>query len=461
MVFTVAIIGSAAFNDNAVKNQFLHKNIQFIRYDIDNSFEYQNLDNNISAFLVDATDSDKSTLCLAALRQDHQFSSHLIYLLDHHHILAEKETPKTAEQLLEQLHQWLGRKKQLRLIDNSLLKNRIIQYLWLNKSRTIEAEKDISMPKGYRFPLLDSWSEGDIAGKMELLNKQCDAGVLQKIKLSNRTRSCSKCDSSSLNVIDTCPSCKAIDIVTEQALHCFTCGHVGQEQAFQRNNRITCPNCLTQLRHIGTDYDRPIENIRCNSCHNLSINSEAIAQCFSCNHDNDLSRLSINNFHQYQLDINGINLAQSGAVAQVLPTDLRDSVSKDHLSWLLNWLVHSPTPNQSIFHRLIKIRVDNYSELLQEKSEVILEGFLQEFRTRLLTLLGENNTFCHAENDVWLYIFPFCDEKNIDDFSQGLQQICDDILGNPIDVSVVVYDLVEKEGDGKMLSWINRIVEQR
>nr|WP_309294963.1 hypothetical protein [Aeromonas caviae] len=26
---------------------------------------------------------------------------------------------------------------------------------------------------------------------------------------------------------------------------------------------LLCPNCFSRLRHIGSDYDRPLENYRC------------------------------------------------------------------------------------------------------------------------------------------------------------------------------------------------------
>ncbi|MBL4798357.1 MAG: hypothetical protein JKY50_13150 [Oleispira sp.] len=456
MTFTVAVI-----SDNTTKLQYSDDGLQLISLDVNDISASQNLNRDISAFIIDTKNAALAHSWVIAIRGDAEYFSHLLYLHHFSHILTDVNVPKSSADLLQQLNDWSQRKAQLRLSDSSQLNHQVIQYLWLNKSRCITVKKSLKKEKGFYYPLLDLWSDVDTAGKLAWLGKQCNAGFLQKVKLINRTRSCKQCDSAMLNFIDTCPSCKSIDILTEQALHCFTCGHIAKEQTFQRDNRISCPNCLTQLRHIGTDYDRPIENIRCNSCNNLSINSEARAQCFSCEEDNDIDRLFINNFYQYQLAINGLTLAQSGSLDAPLPVDLRESVSKEHMAWLLNWLIHTPTADETQFHRLIKIRIVNYQQLLQEKSELLAEQLLSDFRQRLAILIGDQNTFCDMASDVWLYAFPFTSELALDEFKQQLLNIAEDAVDNALEISVVEYDLVEKKEEGEMLSWINRIIEQQ
>jgi len=455
MAFTIAVI-----SNNTTKLKYSDDSLQLISLDIQDISVAQNLNPDISVFIIDTKDAALAHSWLTAIRSDDQYFSHLLYLHHFNHILADIDLPKNSEELLQQLNSWSARKAQLRLTDSSQLNHQVIQYLWLNKTRSISAKQSLKKDKGLYYPLLDLWSDADITGKMSWLGKQCGEGFLQKTQLINRTRSCNQCDSALLNFVDTCPSCKSIDVITEQALHCFTCGHIAKEQAFQRDNRISCPNCLTQLRHIGTDYDRPIEHIRCNSCNNLSINSEARAQCFSCDHDNDIDRLFVNNFHQYQLAINGLTLAKSGYIHAPLPTDLRDSVSKEHMAWLLNWLIHSPSAEETTYHRLMKVRVVNYQQLLQEKSELLVEQLLTDFRQRLEVLLTDQNTFCDVASDVWLYVFPFTNDTAIDEFKQQLLDIAQDAVDNSLEISVVEYDLVEKKGEGEVLSWINRIIEQ-
>ena len=48
---------------------------------------------------------------------------------------------------------------------------------------------------------------------------------------------------------------------------------------------IVCPKCHTHLRHIGSDYDRPIENYRCQSCSQSFVEGDVQVRCAMCENE--------------------------------------------------------------------------------------------------------------------------------------------------------------------------------
>jgi hypothetical protein len=62
-------------------------------------------------------------------------------------------------------------------------------------------------------------------------------------------------------------------------IHHFCCAELNTEIAFRAGAALKCPKCRQQLRHYGSDYDKPGTVLRCAACH--SSNSEP-AIGFSC-----------------------------------------------------------------------------------------------------------------------------------------------------------------------------------
>ncbi|MFD2883408.1 hypothetical protein ACFS4T_13870 [Pseudomonas lini] len=121
-------------------------------------------------------------------------------------------------------------------------------------------------PQHYRYPLLEALADAEQVNPFVWLSLMVQHDWLEEGVLVDRVRLCSDCGSGRLNYIDVCAECQAMDISRQPSLHCFTCGHVGHQESFLKDGLLLCPNCLNRLRHIGSDYDRPLENYRCRSC---------------------------------------------------------------------------------------------------------------------------------------------------------------------------------------------------
>lgn len=133
--------------------------------------------------------------------------------------------------------------------------------------------------QGYSYPLLDCLLGSESAGSLPQLVSE---RLLQSEQLVDRVRLCNRCHSAHLNFVDVCPECAHIALEAKPAVHCFTCGHVDDQDAFMQQGALRCPKCVTTLRHIGVDYDRPLEKYLCLSCHARFMEAAVLARCHEC-----------------------------------------------------------------------------------------------------------------------------------------------------------------------------------
>lgn len=130
----------------------------------------------------------------------------------------------------------------------------------------------------------------------------------------DRQRECAYCRSAHLSFIDICPNCQSIDIKLQASLHCFTCGCVDVQDKFMHSGTLVCPKCHKHLRHIGSDYDRPIENYRCQSCSHSFIEGDVQVRCAMCEKEMKPGELILNEVHSWRLSDKGRTVAFRGEV---------------------------------------------------------------------------------------------------------------------------------------------------
>ncbi|WP_242510220.1 hypothetical protein [Halorhodospira halophila] len=97
------------------------------------------------------------------------------------------------------------------------------------------------------------------------------------------------------------PECDSLEIRTEIGLHCFSCGHVAPQRRFQKNGMLKCPNCYVTLRHIGEDYDRPLENQVCDHCQHMFMEGRVQARCMACGQVHEPNSLEPCGVYRYRL----------------------------------------------------------------------------------------------------------------------------------------------------------------
>ncbi len=172
--------------------------------------------------------------------------------------------------------------------------------------------RERSAKVGYVFPYLSSLvndQESNIL--LDVLKKGEDEGWLEG-NIIDRVNLCKDCYGGYLNFRESCPKCHSIDLVAVELIHHFRCAYIGPASDFERGEKLVCPKCDRELRHIGIDYDKPSEISHCRSCGHESQETTMKASCIDCGTVNELQYLQTRPIKEYQMTAFGKDLAIGG-----------------------------------------------------------------------------------------------------------------------------------------------------
>lgn len=335
--------------------------------------------------------------------------------------------------------------------------SKLLTYLWLHPNRRLEPQRQTQNGR-YFYPLLALWLDVSDTHDSSLANLN-RSGLISPDQLLNRVKYCQQCGGGALNFVETCPACGSFDTTTASALHCFTCGHIDAESEFLRPDGLSCPNCYTRLRHIGVDYDRPIENQQCNSCNTRFIDSDVKAHCFNCGHSNQLHELVENKIYNYKLHDQGIIWIKTGQQVSVMPSNIGEPVANDHFAWLCQWQ-NQLAQRHELNHVILALRFNNLDKLYQSYSSQQVSEKLDEFFTRFNNLVRQTDVVCRWQSDVLFYFLAHTGKEQVDVISAKLNQLMQQQQENPLEIDVNFETLPNPELNERGTPWFNLQVER-
>lgn len=258
---------------------------------------------------------------------------------------------------------------------------RLCAFLFSRPSWQLRPIRQLSDPRLWTYPLADAIGDPEaspLAWIMDLYND----GQLADAGLVDRVRECSRCDSAQLSFVDVCPDCRSIDIDDAQFLHCFACGHIAPEPNFVRRSGMQCPQCKQRLRHIGVDYDRPMEEYICRSCASSFVEGEVIARCLGCGFDNSPAQLNSRRIMMFQATSKAHLVARQGDV-QSLPTlmDASRFAAPSYLMQMVEWLMSLAQRHTDETFSMVSIAVEDHAAAISQLGErgagERVDGFFQ------------------------------------------------------------------------------------
>ena len=259
---------------------------------------------------------------------------------------------------------WQNTKLKLRKLPDIGSIEPLIGWLGINRQRRIKPIKSLASPTIYRYPIIEALYP-ELYSAYRFVVAETKREMLETEVLIDRIRVCKQCNGGHLNYVEVCPNCKSIDIDVQTSLHCFTCGHVGEQQSFLRKGKLECPKCTTQLRHIGVDYDRPLETHICHNCSHLFVEAETISQCLSCGAQTDIAELIVQKIYQLKLGQLGEYVYQHGKMLQAPELSIKGKVDASYFENILLWLNKVALRHQEE-HLLLSMylpRLEEYSNL--------------------------------------------------------------------------------------------------
>ncbi len=195
---------------------------------------------------------------------------------------------KSPQQLEKAYEDFLSEKNSIahsEELEERVIKNwqaRLLTYLYTRKGyKNLAPELNTSCKTFFVYPLVDIFAKNGL-NKLDWINELKIDGILEVSKFVRAGFYCSSCTSARMTFSERCPDCKSENVSMSDFLHCYTCGTIEPEIEFLKNDNLQCPSCHTKLRHIGEDYDKPLESYLCNDCDAQFVESEPVSSCLDC-----------------------------------------------------------------------------------------------------------------------------------------------------------------------------------
>lgn len=289
---------------------------------------------------------------------------------------------------------------------------RMLALLYSRKGEILTPSVDWRYKTYYRFPLADALD--DAHSGTSLLQSLMDRQLIAPVRLIDRLRQCPKCSNAHINYVDVCPQCAGIDIVNKPFLHCFVCGHVAPEDDYLTQGMLQCPKCSTNLRHIGSDYDRPLENFQCDECSHIFIEPAVSCRCMQCASVSTPDELTPKPIYSYQLNQKGRISAQTGLIEDVFSMfDSLNNVNAAYFESILDWLLSLCRRHSEEQFSLIVLRMKNLVELTDRLGRKKIRDMLDEFARRVRELIRSTDLTTRTNQyTLWILLPKTHDEGN-------------------------------------------------
>jgi len=422
------------------------------------------LDNEPTDVVILDMAADRAGKALTQLRAMPDYRYQLIYLVREGNALADMlsdgPVPDEAENLVPLWRLW---RQRMTVFNNGVpperFEERVMAWLWPRSRAEIAPVRDSRKSQHYTYPLLDALADDEpinIAVWLQLMTQQ---GWLESMQLVDRLRLCTSCGSGHLNYVDVCPECSALEIVRQPSLHCFTCGHVAPQEHFLKGDILMCPNCLSRLRHIGSDYDRPLENFRCRSCQAFFVDAEVEARCLDCNASHNPADLRIREIRHYRLGETGRLRCRQGLkeAPQTERFGRLNLVGANTFRGLLDWEMQQLRRYGEPASSLVVVRFVNLSETLHAMGDSRGTALVDSLVERIQETIRDTDRCTRTQEEFLWLLLPRTDFSGMNTLKQRLNSLTELFPASddyPLEVRTAGFTLPDQllsDEDSKLL----------
>lgn len=232
-------------------------------------------------------------------------------------------------------------------------------------------------------------------------------GLIEKGKLIERIRLCPHCQSGYLNYIDRCTLCGSIDFEKRKMIHCFTCSHIAPQEEFKEGMRLACPKCNSILRHIGTDYDRPVESYLCNSCNERFIEPEVYAECLNCRKKSLPENLIVRQIYEYRLSEKGERAVKMGQINfKIELFDEQQNMLMPYFCHISDWLLKMRQRYLDAEFSLIYLNIKGIKAIEENAGRECLVNIMQELADRIRSMVRFTDLTTNSSEDTFWILLP-------------------------------------------------------
>jgi hypothetical protein len=283
---------------------------------------------------------------------------------------------------------------------------KLLLYMYLRGRYILVPYYDQSSKGLYVYPLVEVLSREE--ENTEWFARLVRGQLLSPEMLYDRIRVCRVCGSGHLSYIDICSTCSSIHIKHTPSLHCFTCGHTSRKSDFEVEGKLICPKCEMRLRHIGVDYDLPMAQYLCRTCHNSAMDARIVASCFDCKHIEEPDKLDVNEVFSYSLNSRGLEALRQGQFHD--SPDVSEGVNHvlpAYFKQLLRWTAMTFERYRTLAFSVFLIEFINVDELLAQLGASKVYKLIDEFTLRLREVVRASDVTSFDTADRLWVLLPF------------------------------------------------------
>lgn len=302
---------------------------------------------------------------------------------------------------------------------------RVLAWLWLRPQSAVYAVRSVSVAQHYHYPLLEALGDDETPNAFTWLQLMTQQGWLEEAELLDRVRLCVGCGSGRLNYVDVCPECQTLEIARQPSLHCFTCGHVGPQEHFLKDGLLLCPNCLSRLRHIGSDYDRPLENYRCRSCQSFFVDADIEARCLDCGLAHAPDKLRVREVRNYRLAEAGRLRCRQGYGSNAVEANQFSQLNlltRKAFHELLNWQLQQVRRYKQPAFSLLGLRFVNLAATISELGELRGHALVDGLVEHLQEAVRDTDRCSRVSEEILWVMMPHTDASGVAVVRQRLAQ---------------------------------------
>ena len=172
---------------------------------------------------------------------------------------------------------------------------------------------DVHAASGYTYPATCALPDaGDVTDPIADLDFMHAHGYLERT-FHDVVLSCPFCSHHNIHLREVCPACGSADLRPVEMIHHYRCAFVGPSEAFRSGEKLVCPKCRVQLRHIGLEYEKPTDTVQCSSCDRGFQEPDVAARCRNCQRPFPPEQAERRRIHSYALTAAGRFVAEVGS----------------------------------------------------------------------------------------------------------------------------------------------------
>ncbi|RMF64456.1 MAG: hypothetical protein D6743_09280, partial [Calditrichaeota bacterium] len=197
--------------------------------------------------------------------------------------------------------------------ETSAKKILVLRFLYSREGYVLRPRRNFQSSVGYTFPLVQVLFQVEPGREVAYIEGLQEAQLLTT-RLVDKLNVCPRCEHTQINYRELCPHCHSLNINEEATVHHFRCAYVGRESEFRRGVKMECPKCKRELRHIGVDYDKPVEVLWCVDCNHNFSEPQLSCFCLVCAHTFAPEDAFIKQINECELSQEGYRAAEEATL---------------------------------------------------------------------------------------------------------------------------------------------------